>query len=379
MGEQQTTMGKKRGANASPRYIKPLVEQLRKNQPYKEKLVLKEVLGSGAVSTVRKAVDRKNNKKIFAAKIEQKVALVAEARRAEAFVKEIDALTTLNHPNIVSWHGIQENDRDLALITEYAPFGDVASIGPLEALECSMLTTQMMEGLAHMHSQGFIHGDIKGQNILVVSRHPISIRLTDFGTSERFAVDNSCGITCCQQAAETAVMPAGLKGRRGTMQYMAPEVLFTEFCCAASDIWSAAVVAKRLPTGVSVFKGITEQADMEVAVNSLIDSREPVADSLPVLTSLLNLSPFASKVASPVKAETPLDFAVFHREPAARPCAVTILTHPEWLSFGAVVERPEPEIDAAAFKKTKVAILKKLRTGDELSSEEEAFCAEHNL
>jgi len=372
-------MGKKRGANTQLKYPKPLMELLRKNQPYKEKLVLKEVLGSGAVATVRRAVDRKNNKKIFAAKIEQKQALVAEARRAEAFVKEIVALTTLNHPNIVSWHGIQENDRDLALITEFAPFGDVSSIGPLEALECSMLTTQMMEGLAHMHSNGFIHGDIKGQNMLVVSKHPISIRLTDFGTSERVAVDNSCGVTCCQHAAETAVMPAGLKGRRGTMQYMAPEVLFTEFCCAASDIWSAAVVAKMLPTGVSPFKGVTEQVDMEVAVNSLIDSREPVADSLPVLTSLLNLSPFASKVAAPVKAETPLDFAVFHREPAARPCAATILAHPEWLSFGAVVERQEPEMDPAAFKKTKVAILKKLRTGDDLSSDEEAFCAEHNL
>jgi serine/threonine protein kinase len=349
------------------------MDLLRRSQPYKDKLVLKEVLGSGAVSTVRRAVDRKNNKITFAAKIEQKQNLLRNHGACESFGKEIDALTSLKHANIVSWHGIQENDRDLALITEFAPFGDVASMGPLESLECSLVATQMMEGLAYMHSQGFVHGDIKGQNMLVVTRNPISIRLTDFGTSVRIDEAESCGITCCKDTMSE--LPAGVNGRRGTMQYMAPEVLLTDFCCFASDIWSAAVVCKALPTGVNPFTGITEQEDMERAVNQLLETAAPVCN-LPVLSSLLSSGAGENKTVC-VKSESELDKAVFRREPAERPCARTILSHAEWLSFGA--ERQEPQPDEAAIKKMKVALLKKLRTGDELSAEEEAFCTQHDL
>merc|ERR1711865_741055 len=83
---------------------------------------------------------------------------------------------------------------------------------------------------------------------------------------------------------------------------------------------------------------------MEHAVSQLLESPAPS-----ILSSLLS---FGAKETVGVKSETELDHAVFRREPAERPCARNILSHPEWLSFGA--ERQEPEKDEAVIKKVRL-------------------------
>ena len=373
-------MGKGR-KNAGPRYPKELTEQLRMNKPFKDKMVLKEVLGSGALSTVRRAVDRKNKDLVFAAKIEQKLALTSDMRRAEFFAREIDALTSLSHPHIVQWHGIQENDRDLVLITEFAPCGDLAAAGALVPTECTAVASQVMQALSYMHAQDFIHGDIKPENVLLAQREPMSIRLTDFGTAARFGSPASaCGVACCDG---DGVAPCSLRGRRGTIGYMAPEVLFEDSCCAASDIWSSTIMFKGLPLGKQPFDtpdcGFKQQGHeaMRPIVDSLCARDAPsfMSQNLPSLASVL--PPSLGGNTTQLCADSELELAVFRMDPAERPCAVAILARPDWLLFGS--EPSKESLDESLFKKTKLEITKKLRSGQDLTTEEEAFCSEHDL
>jgi len=343
-------MGKGR-KNAGPRYPKELTEQLRQNKPFKDKMVLKEVLGSGALSTVRRAVDRKDKDLVFAAKIEQKLALTSDMRRAEFFAREIDALTSLSHPHIVQWYGIQETDRDLVLITEFAARGDLAAAGALVPTECTAVASQVMEALSYMHAQDFIHGDIKPANVLLTSREPISIRLTDFGTATRLGSGGSaCGVACCDG---DGVAPCSLQGRRG------------------------------LPLGKQPFEtpdcGFKQQVHeaMRPIVDCLCARDAPsfMSQNLPLLASVLPPSLGGNKAQ--LCADSELELAVFRMDPTERPCAVAILARPDWLLFGS--EPSKESLDEFVFKKTKLEITKKLRSGQDLTTEEEAFCSEHDL
>ena len=43
---------------------------------------------------------------------------------------------------------------------------------------------QMASGLAHLHAEGIVHGDIKPENILISLNDPVQMKLADFGISK---------------------------------------------------------------------------------------------------------------------------------------------------------------------------------------------------
>ncbi|KAK3079882.1 hypothetical protein LTS18_003688, partial [Coniosporium uncinatum] len=110
------------------------------------------------------------------------------------------------------------------LVMEYLPLGnlqDQHQDAPIAVEEAVVLFYEGLQAIDYLHSQGIAHRDIKPANILVVSRPPFSIKLTDFG----LAKDVSALATVC-----------------GTYLYAAPEIWKGSGYTSAVDIWSFGLV-----------------------------------------------------------------------------------------------------------------------------------------
>lgn len=147
--------------------------------------------------------------------------------------READLLERIDHENVIKLVCLSLPSR--RLILEYAAWGTVARLAVDKSLsrqESLTIVSQCLSALAHLHAIDIVHRDVKPANILVSSRHPLCVKLSDFGYSRD--VDEY------------------LDSRVGTATYMAPEVHDGSCYTTAVDIWSLGVVAfelthRRLP------------------------------------------------------------------------------------------------------------------------------------
>lgn len=179
-------------------------------------------LGSGTTSTVVLAQDH-------SAKREVAVKLVLDDKdlvdRAKA---EIAAMSRLKHPNIAGlidygWH----NGR-FAIVMEPAPGASLDAAWAERAprgREAIDAARQTLNALSHAHVRGVVHRDIKPANLILDSTG--MVRLIDFGVAH--------------VADRSALTMVG--DLIGTIAYMSPEQARGEAATAASDVWSASIVA----------------------------------------------------------------------------------------------------------------------------------------
>lgn len=103
--------------------------------------------------------------------------------------KESEILAKLsNHPHILQSLHSEDLPSELVLITPFAPQGDLSKLIParccIEELEARKLCMQILSGLAYLHQQRIIHGDVKPENIfLTYQRAAYIAKLSDFGLS----------------------------------------------------------------------------------------------------------------------------------------------------------------------------------------------------
>ena len=100
-----------------------------------------------------------------------------------------------------------------------------------------LYTYQMLRALAHIHSQGICHRDIKPQNLLVEAQTH-ALKLCDFGSAKRLRPDEANISYICSR------------------YYRAPELIFgaTNYTTAI-DVWSVGCVAAELLLGHALFPG----------------------------------------------------------------------------------------------------------------------------
>jgi len=171
---------------------------------------LGENLGKGKYGLVKKA-SHKRTKKECAVKIVQKKAL--SVRDLELLKREIEVLKVCQHPNLIQFFDVFENQDYIYIVMEVLIGGDFFSylhernfiISENRARE---LAHQIANAIYYLHSFGIAHRDLKPENILMVSRDEDSpIKLVDFGLSKTFG------------PTETCTEPYG------TLCYVAPEIL----------------------------------------------------------------------------------------------------------------------------------------------------------
>ncbi|KAL9131247.1 MAG: hypothetical protein Q9217_000789 [Psora testacea] len=180
----------------------------------------------------------------------QMIPTVAGQIRDEQAVLEV-----LDHPNIVSYYGIEVHRDKVYIFMEYCSGGSLASLLEHGRIEdetvIQVYALQMLEGLAYLHQAGIAHRDIKPENILL-DHHGV-IKFVDFGAAKVIARQNKTlqPDAIPTTGGPTAKVPAKQKSMTGTPMYMSPEVIkgSNEGRLGSIDIWSLGCVVLEMATG----------------------------------------------------------------------------------------------------------------------------------
>jgi len=197
-------------------------------------------LGRGGVGVVYKARQVGLNRSV-ALKIVLAGPYTDPGTRAR-FLLEAESVAAMEHPGVVRVFAFGEHAGYPFLAMEYLPAGSLAAYtkqrGPLPAHEAATLLTKLAAAVAHAHSRGVVHRDIKPGNVLLTEDG--QPRLTDFGLAK---VDRS----------ELSVTGQVL----GTPSYMSPEQAAGKVreVGPAADVYALGAVLYDLLTGRPPFSG----------------------------------------------------------------------------------------------------------------------------
>ncbi|KUL91225.1 hypothetical protein ZTR_01703 [Talaromyces verruculosus] len=311
-----------------------------------------QFIGGGTFGSVYVAINLDSNYLMAVKEIRlqdpQLIPVIAQQIRDEMGVLEV-----LDHPNIVSYYGIEVHRDKVYIFMEYCSGGSLAGLlehGRVEDETFIMVyALQLLEGLAYLHQAGIIHRDIKPENILL--DHNGVIKYVDFGAAKIIARQ---GKTVANAEAFTNAVGGGhkeglggakepqrknQKTMTGTPMYMSPEVIRGDASelverQGAIDIWSLGCVILEMATGRRPWSSL----DNEWAIMyNIAQGNQP---QLPTREQLSDVG---------------IDFLsrCFERDPLKRPTAAELLQH-EWIVSirNQVVVEPQTPISDAGSSST---------------------------
>jgi serine/threonine-protein kinase len=248
-------------------------EELKKNpQPIPNYQMIK-VLGQGGMGSVMLARHIQDGRVVAIKTLLPEVAVSEQSLKR--FIREIEVAASLRHPHIVSYLEHGTHNGIVYLVTEFVAGMDAAKLskhrgGKLNYQEVVKIIEQTLSALDFAHSLGFVHRDIKEQNILVDGNFPnYTAKLTDFGLAKSFKQTGMSGVTMVGDVA-------------GTIAYMPPEQVrdFKEVR-PPSDIYAVGMTAYSLLTGSHALD-ISPRAGIAETVKAIFEKPiVPIASRIP--------------------------------------------------------------------------------------------------
>ena len=248
--------------NNNQRRISPRRQQPRRVE---EDYDIREVLGTGTVGEVRRAIHRQTGQE-RAIKI---ISIGGRNRAAHFFVQanveaEATILQGLKHPYVVQLVDVYVSSTVVYLVMELLHGGDlfdrIIEKGKYSETESRRVMRRLLSAIHYLHcDKNIVHRDLKPENILLNSHSSVvDIKLTDFGLAKSLN-----GVQ-------------GLKTFCGTPQYFAPEVLKRRTTVTGrgrygqqADMWSLGVILYVLLSGTPPF---------DVDPDAGVTSSSPAAD-----------------------------------------------------------------------------------------------------
>lgn len=198
-------------------------------------------LGRGGMGAVYLAFDSELGRRV-ALKILPS-GLCDDDEACRRFAREAKVVSALNHPNVLTIHEIGRIDSIAFIATEFVDGKTLRQMlseeGRIAPPNVVAIGAQIAAALAEAHAAGFIHRDIKPDNIMV--RRDGLVKVLDFGIA-RAARES--------QMLEPPISSNSLHSfAAGTPRYMAPELAKGNSADERSDIWSFGAVLREMLTG----------------------------------------------------------------------------------------------------------------------------------
>ena len=213
-------------------------------------------LGAGGMGEVHLAHDLHQGGRPVALKVLRPSLLDAGA--LERFRDEFRSMARLRHPNLaeVFDFGTVGSSGAPFLTMEYIEGHDLSTLTPQQARErFDDLVVQCLRALDYIHWRGFLHNDIKPQNILIAE--PFQVKLLDFGLAQPRHGKPQPGVS-------------------GTLHYVAPERLANRPTDARSDLYGLGAVLFEMLTGRPPF----DAADPGRIVTAILQGGVPSLRSI---------------------------------------------------------------------------------------------------
>ena len=195
-------------------------------------------MGRGSFATVSLAIPRNGSSAQFPSPTAVKSSDVATSYWLKNEKHVLDCLGTCSR--IIRCYGedysFENGDEFYNLFLEYAAGGSLSDQlrrhgGRIPETQVRRYTKSVVEGLSHIHANGFVHCDIKLQNILVFEDG--EVKIGDFGLAKEAGEEQGKKVFEC----------------RGTPLFMSPESVNGGECESPADIWALGCAVVEMVTG----------------------------------------------------------------------------------------------------------------------------------
>eukprot|EP00980_Cylindrotheca_fusiformis_P004814 scaffold1028_cov135-Cylindrotheca_fusiformis.AAC.24 len=229
------------------------------------KYQLMEVLGVGSTSTCHRCIEKRTNLHYACKIIDKKLIEERFQGMMEQFHTEIEALRSLDHPNIIQLLDVYITDGKIFIIMELMEGGElfdyVVQKGTLTEDEAAAIVRKVTSALVYMHTKNIVHRDLKPENLLLrrvprSSHDAIEVKIIDFGLSK-----------CMEEPVARSFL--------GTRGYLAPEMLQRREYTKAVDTWALGVIVFVLLCGCLPFDDDSQMVPSDDLVRSRFVLRFP--------------------------------------------------------------------------------------------------------
>ncbi|KNC49508.1 CAMK/CAMKL/MARK protein kinase [Thecamonas trahens ATCC 50062] len=198
---------------------------------------LLKTIGKGQYGKVKLAIDKNSGRKV-AVKIFTKKELTSKEKIM--FERELRIHEMMDHPHICKvYEIIKVRGKGTFVVTEYCENGELfqhlLTHGRVREAEARRFFRQLISAVEYVHTAGFVHRDLKLENILLDEN--FNVKLVDFGFARGY---------CPVQYVQTSC---------GSPHYAAPEILLGEkYHGPEVDIWSLGIILYALAVGAMPYR-----------------------------------------------------------------------------------------------------------------------------
>ncbi|MFL6229795.1 MAG: protein kinase domain-containing protein [Pyrinomonadaceae bacterium] len=211
------------------------------------------LLGAGGMGRVYLAEDAELGRRVALKLLPEH--LTHDAEQVRRFRQEARAASALNHPNILTVYGVEQENGTSVIASEYIEgetLRERLSRGALAPAEALDIAVQIVSALRAAHEAGIVHRDVKPENVML--RPDGYVKVLDFGIAKLAPRQTNRAEADGQNGSEIRTMPGLIMG---TGRYMSPEQARGQEVDARTDVWSLGCVLYEMLAGGAPFTGET--------------------------------------------------------------------------------------------------------------------------